>query len=312
MMAQRISAAIACLFWLFLAAPAVLAHPSAGIVVDADGNVLVADLSRGLIKIDPQGKVTTLQKEAGHWLALDPQGAFSDVDFTKSRHWPRWFKRRTSAGAKPALITDGGSPLVVAPDGNLYYVSSGEQLNPGGHEIARLSPNGHESLFTRDLHKTSEDLGGIKGLALGPDKSLYVTCPKAVYRITRDGKFTPVANPVVVDDCDKHPPSIRDAPSLRGLAVDPRGTVYAAATGCRRVLKITSDAQVTTILKSEAPWSPSGVALHNDDLYVLEHVNANSEAHEDWPPRVRKLDKAGKIATLLDLAAAAPDSPARR
>jgi hypothetical protein len=36
---------------------AVLAHPSSGIVVDQRGNVFFSDLSRGLLQIDPQGKV---------------------------------------------------------------------------------------------------------------------------------------------------------------------------------------------------------------------------------------------------------------
>jgi hypothetical protein len=96
-------------------------HPSAGIVVDQQGNVFFSDLSRGLLRVDPQGKVTTVSKEGGHWLALDTAGSFSKVEFQKSAHWPRWFKRRTADGERPALVTDGGSPLVVT-DGSLYYV----------------------------------------------------------------------------------------------------------------------------------------------------------------------------------------------
>ena len=29
-----------------------------------------------------------------------------------------------------------------------------------------------------------------------------------------------------------------------------------------------------------------------------------SEAHEDWPPRVRKLSRDGKVTTIVDLSAA--------
>ena len=90
------------------------------------------------------------------------------MNFTKSDHWPRWFKRRTPDGTKPALLTDGGSPLVVHRDGNLYYVSSGANLNPGGHEVIRLTPDGKLSRVATGLDKTSEKLGGIKGLAAGP------------------------------------------------------------------------------------------------------------------------------------------------
>ena len=101
------------------------AHPGSGIVVDGDGNVFVADVNTGLWKIDTDGTVGHVHQEAGHWLALDAAGSFARVDFTKSDHWPRWFKRRTPDGAKPALLTDGGSPLVVHRDGNLYYAGSG-------------------------------------------------------------------------------------------------------------------------------------------------------------------------------------------
>jgi sugar lactone lactonase YvrE len=277
-------------------------HPSSGIVVDHQGNVFFSDLSRGLLKIDTQGKVTTISKEGGHWLALDTNGSFSKIEFEKSAHWPRWFKRRTLAGVRPALITDGGSPLVVGPDRSLYYICNDEQMIPGGRQLARLTPGGKETLVNPALGRIAEKMGGIKGLATGPDGSLFLSYPRAVLKVARDGTFTTLLNPVAAPDCDKHPPSIQDAPSLRGLAVDARGVVFAAATGCRCVLKITPDGKVATVLKAESPWSPCGVALHGEDLYVLEHINANSEAHEDWPPRVRKVAPDGTVKTLVTFA----------
>jgi hypothetical protein len=69
----------------------VFAHPGSGIVVDEQGQVFFADLSRGLLKIDAAGKATSIHKDGGHWLALDPQGSFARMDFTLSDHWPRWF-----------------------------------------------------------------------------------------------------------------------------------------------------------------------------------------------------------------------------
>jgi hypothetical protein len=182
------------------------AHPSSGIVVDGQGNVFVADINTGLWKIDAEGKLTRIHKEAGHWLALDAEASFARVDFNKSDRWPRWFKRRTPDGAKPALITDGGSPLVVHEDGNLYYVASGPQLTPGGHEVIRLTPNGKLNRVASGLDKTSEKLGGIKGLAAGLDGALYVSYPKAIMRITTDGKITKLADPVAVTDGDKDLP----------------------------------------------------------------------------------------------------------
>ena len=102
---------------------AVCAHPGSGIVADQQGNVFFSDLDRGVFEIDARGKLTNIfPREGGHWLALDSNGAFSKVDFERSPHWPRWFKLRTARGVRPALVSDGGSPLVVTPDGYLYYV----------------------------------------------------------------------------------------------------------------------------------------------------------------------------------------------
>jgi sugar lactone lactonase YvrE len=289
---------------LTLSAGRVSAHPSSGIVVDEKGNVFVADINTGLWKIDAEGKLTHIHKEAGHWLALDVEGSFARVDFTKSDHWPRWFKRRTPVGEKPALITDGGSPLLVHRDGNLYYVSGGEKRRPGGLELTQLSPDGKLKPYAPELGKISEKLGGIKGLAAGPDGSLYITFPKAVHKITPDGKVTAVAESVLVADGDKDileemqlPKD--ELPYLRGLAVDARGTVYAAATGCRCVVKITADGKVETVLKAERPWSPTGIALQGDAIYVLEYPSQIDEKREEWVPRVRKVSRDGKTTTLV-------------
>jgi sugar lactone lactonase YvrE len=116
-------------------------------------------------------------------------------------------------------------------------------------------------------------------------------------KIKTDGTFTTLANPVVVKDCDQ------DAPTsfLRGLDVDSRGTVYAAACGCCCVVKISAGGKVETVLKAERPWSPTGVAVQGDDVYVLEYTNANGHFTEGWLPRVRKLGRDGKVTTLTTI-----------
>ncbi len=140
--------------------------------MDQKGHVFFADLTRGLMRIDTRGKVTTVHKEGGHWLALDKTGSFSREDFEKSKHWPRWFKRRTPADVRPSLITDAGSPLVLGQDGNIYFVCNDERMIPGGLQVGRLSPEGKETLLNPSLRQSSEELGGTKALALGPYGSL--------------------------------------------------------------------------------------------------------------------------------------------
>ena len=277
-----------------------LAHPGSGIVVDSQGNVFVGDINRGLLKFTPDGKVTVVLKEAGHWLTVDSEGKFAGMDFQKSDHWPRWFKHRDPPGSELKLISDGGSPLVIHHDGNLYFVCADERMIPAGLQIGRLAPDGKFALVAPSLKARTAELGGLKGLASGPGDSLYAITPGAVLQVKLDGTFKIVKQSIVVPDCDRYlPPNTPSAhePFLSGLTVSPRGDIYLAATGCRRVLKLDSDGNISTVLKAEAPWSPTGLTLHGNDLYVAEWTNAHSEQH-DFRPRVRKVDRKGKVTTV--------------
>ena len=119
-------------------------------------------------------------------------------------------------------------------------------------------------------------------------------------QVKLDGTFKIVKQPIVAPDCDSYlPPNTPPAhePFLSGLTVSPRGDIYLAATGCRCVLKLDPDGRVSTVLKAEAPWSPTGLTLHGDDLYVAEWTNAHSEQH-DFRPRVRKVARDGKVTLI--------------
>jgi sugar lactone lactonase YvrE len=180
------------------------------------------------------------------------------------------------------VVADGGSPIVVNRDGYLYYLcgfSRTESTRPGGPLIGRISPEGKPSVLAPGLKETVEKLGGITGLAAGPDGFLYAACPRAVLKIATDGMATVLVHPVTVADCDEDfPDGNPNFPllALRGLAVDAGGAVYAAATGCHRVVRIARDGRVEVVLKAERPWSPTGVAVHGGDVYVLEYTNANA------------------------------------
>jgi sugar lactone lactonase YvrE len=275
-------------------------HPSSGIVVDAQGQVYFQDATgRAIWKIDSQGRLSKyFDRMGGHWMALDAEGHFA-------RGKIPYFERITPDGAKPVLVVaDGGSPIVVNRDGNLYYLcgfSRTEPTHPGGPLIGRISPEGKLSVLAPGLNDTVEKLGGITGLAAGPDGFLYAACPSALLEIATDGTATVLVQPVAVADCDEDFPDGNPnfpLPALRGLAVDAGGTVYAAATGCHRVVRITRDGRVDVVLKAERPWSPTGVAVHDGDVYVLEYTNANAGSADGWTPRVRKLARDGTVTTL--------------
>jgi hypothetical protein len=114
---RRIPATILVITSLALPARTASAHPSSGIVVDQEGQVFFQDIVAGAIwKIDAQGNLTKYYDQlGGHWMALDRDGSFARADL-------RLVKRITPSGARPTLlVADGGAPIVVHPEGNLYY-----------------------------------------------------------------------------------------------------------------------------------------------------------------------------------------------
>ncbi|MGA3205837.1 MAG: hypothetical protein ABSF12_25365 [Bryobacteraceae bacterium] len=286
---------------VFVAQCFCFAHPGTGIVVDAQGRVYFIYTSHGVMRIEPSGKLINIHEATGgHWLALDAGGAFSKVT-------PRLFERITPDGDIPGLIfTSGGAPLVVGLDGDLYYGSNGsreDSFPAGANTVARLSARGRQELFAPALkNKLAELKDGITGLAAGADGSIYAATWNGIVKLNVDGSIAKIIHPVEVKDCDSDPadhnPANASSPLLRGLGVDSRGNVYVAATSCHRVLKITPDGQVTSILKSERPWSPTGVAVSGEDIYVLEYTNANGPATEGWRPRVRKIARDNTVTTL--------------
>jgi sugar lactone lactonase YvrE len=273
------------------------AHPASGIVVDAQGQVYFQDTAGNAIwKIDAAGRLTKFADKGGaHWMALDAEGSFARADVNP-------FVRVTPTGVKPALIVAlGGAPIVVNR-GNLYYALS----PPDGRievGLTQISPDGTKKRFAAGLKETVEKLG-ISGLAAGADGSLYLACSSTVLKVKTDGTFTKVAGPVEIKDCDVDFPDNNPnfpMPALRGLAVDSHGTVYAAACGCHRVVKISADGKVESILKAERPWSPTGVAVSGDDIYVLEYTNSTVGADKGWQSRVRKLARDGKVTILATI-----------
>ena len=298
---RRIPATILVITSLALPARTASAHPSSGIVVDQEGQVFFQDIVAGAIwKIDAQGNLTKYCDQlGGYWMALDRDGSFARADL-------RLVKRITPLGARPTLlVADGGAPIVVYPEGNLYY---GHALLDGGKVavgLTRVSPDGKQTLFSPDLKKTLEKRDyGVFGLAIGPNGSIYVSTWDAVLKVNRHSTVTTVVHPVVVKDCDEDPADHKPTnrlPYLRGLAVDAQGTVYAAATSCHRLLKIAPDGKVESVLRAERPWSPTGVAVHGGAVYVLEYTNANGGPDEGWRPRVRRLGRDGKVTTLATI-----------
>jgi hypothetical protein len=76
--------------------------------------------------------------------------------------------------------------------------------------------------------------------------------------------------------------------------------MYVADAGDARVLKITADGKITTLLQlPQGPWAPTAVALYRDDLYVLEFSHTASDNRVEWMPRIRKITPSGTSTIIV-------------
>lgn len=272
-----------------------LGHPGSGIVVDRQGQVYFTDTGGGVLKIDRAGKLVFFHKQAYHWMAIDEQGHFAGAPSIPSGRREAEFERITPPGTRPALILSSDYPITVGRDGNLYYVPYSKE---GPTQMVRQTPDGNTSpLVTFPADSQGKRFLWVNGVATGPDGSIYFTGNDAVQKISMRGQVTTVASGIQVPCSTER---VLDRPLglyLRGLDVDPKGNVYAADNGCRSVLKITPKGEVSVVLQAHSPWSPTGVTVHRGEVYVLEYDHSPVPGRE-WPPRVRKIARDGKVTTL--------------
>jgi len=299
MLSGKIMQALAICHRVFLGALAVcllsisvLAHPGSGIVVDRLGQIYFLDTGSGLWKIDARGAISHLSPLRNHWLAIDAGDRFTQnrIPADPGRDWVI-----TAVASNPTLLISTDFPLTVGPDGNLYYPSVRET----NARILRKTPTGDASAFVTLPRSVAGTLvPWINGITAASDRSIYYTEDNAIRRITAQGRVSTVATVPAL----AHGPAIPgndQHPYLRGLKIDAKGTVYVADSGDARVLKITPDGKIATLLQLESPWAPTDVALFGDVVYVLEFLHTAGDDRVAWMPRVRKITPDGKSTVIL-------------
>ena len=278
-----------------LVANVAFAHPGSGIVVDPQGNVYFIDTGAGIWKVDRAGNLTLLGGPKFHWMAIDVNDRLSKVALP---HFASQNATITQVGSNPTLLASSDFPITVGGDGSLYYAwaQSSDQV-----KIFRLAPSRGTTIVKRlpSVRSGSHEMLWRNGLAISADGSIYCSEDKAIRKISPKDELTTVVENLSQPGCDSVPgvePGM--GPYYRGLDIDSSGTVYVAASGCRAVLKITADKKVSTLLRSESPWSPTAVALSGRDLYVLEYFHTINESRSEWIPRVRKVSPDGTVTTV--------------
>jgi len=273
----------------------VLAHPGSGIVVDRQGNVYFVDTGSGVWKIDQMGKLTHLSGPAFHWMAIDIDGRLANVTLP---HFSSEDATVTRVGTNPTLLLSSDFPICVGRDGSLLYLwsHSSDQV-----QIFRLAPSGKVTVVKTlpSIRSESGELRWRNGIATSKDGSIYYSEDRAIRKITPQGDLITIVSNLNLPGCGSMTGvESEQGPYCRGLDVDSEGTVYVAATGCGAVLKVTANKKISTVIRTESPWSPTGVALYGNDLYVLEYLHTTSENRREWLPRVRKVSPDGTVVTI--------------
>jgi sugar lactone lactonase YvrE len=277
-----------------LNAPCTFAHPGSGIFVDQLGRIYFTDTGEGVWLQNPGKTLILLSKSALHWMAYSTDAHFA--------HGPRnfgHFERITPDGSKPVLIICSEFPCALGKDGNLYYADTRH-----GSRITRRTPEGRVSVLA-GISSQAPFLRHVTGIAAGSDNFLYVTDVNqdngdhAVLKIAMDGKVSIVSTGFL--KAVQFTQTGR-GDSCRGLAVDGGGNIFVAGTSRRCVVRISPQGITSVVLQAARPWSPTGVAIYRDELYVLEYSDMpsgwNPDDRKGWVPRVRKVAADGTASIV--------------
>jgi sugar lactone lactonase YvrE len=312
-MTRALIITIAAIITLYvLLADSVSAHPAWGIVVDGQGQIYFSDIET-IWKIDAQGKLTVFRAGVNgrhtHEITLDENNILYGVDNSyepaTQRSIAALWKITPSSEFSYVLAPTHNPPKAMTNwkdrAGNSYYVGQSDNT---GREIFVLkrTPDGKVTTLAGNVKAGDEYrqvvLFSVGGMAFGTDGTLYFTDNSNVRKVTMDGRMTMLASNLPLENRAESPMPESPVTRLFGIAVDAQGTVFVADYGNRRVLKIASDGAISTVERAERPWSPTGVALKDGNLYILEF---GFTPPSTYTPRVRKLSPDGRIRLLATI-----------
>ncbi|HET8772842.1 MAG TPA: hypothetical protein VFP80_03590 [Thermoanaerobaculia bacterium] len=270
------------------------AHPGSAIAAGRDGRIYFVDTGAGVFSVDAAGRVVRREGPAFHWFALDPDGRFRNTP------WPSMPGAEfRSADVSLTVVLSSDYPVAIGGDGKFYFPDgrSGDRVR-----LVAVDPSGARTIRATlpVIRRAGEAVPWLNGLAPGPGGSLYYTEDRAIRKVDARGQVSTVVANVALPKCAAIPGAEAVAgPYLRGLAVAGDGTVYVAASNCGALLKVDPKGQVRTVLTTEAPWSPTAVALAGNDVYVLEYLHTASDERREWLPRIRKISPSGQVTLIV-------------
>jgi sugar lactone lactonase YvrE len=288
------------------------AHPPWGIVVDRQGQIYFSDLET-IWKIDTQGKLNIFRAGVSgrhtHELTIDEAGNIYGEDLNyepaTQRYIAALWKMTPAGGFTYTLAPTDNPPKGMSiwrdRDGNTYSAS---WKSNSEHEtiILKRTPGGKVTTLFGSPEVADKFrqvvLYSVGGMAFANDGSLYVADGASIRKVTTAGVATTLVRNLTPENASANSAGKNSVTRLLGIAADAQGNLFAAAHENGRVLKITPDGKVTTLVHGEQLWLPTGVTFRNGNLYILEFEAVYSGTPT---PRVRKLSPDGKVTVLASV-----------
>ena len=285
------------------------AHEGWGIVVDRAGAVYFADIPANAVwKVSREGKVEkVVANKHSHALVLDSSGALYGTNPHLTLPIRSVWRRAPDGSLADLLPPTENLPLglqsFTRDDAGTVYSASAWDAHAPEVVLLRRSPDGHISPVAGGAVGHADGTGraarflGIDGMAWGPYGLLYLTDGPYVRRVGPDGSVTTLGGgPVTERRLDE---------DLLGIAVDSGGNVYVADNAGRRIVRITPTGTVSTAHTTGSIWTPTGIAVAGDGLYVLEHLRMPLAILGDLAVgpylRVRRVSPGGEATVLARL-----------
>lgn len=288
------------------------AHPPTGIVVDRTGVVYFTDLET-VWKLETNGNLSIFRAGMSgrhvHELAIDTNNNLLGADLSfESQKWVSDVWKMTPDGkltylVEPTTNPPRGASLFLDRAGNMYLVEQNNQTKKQTLLLKR-TPDGQVTTLAGGPHGNRDGkgpearLGGVGGLVVAEDGSLYLTDGTSLRKVSSDGMVTTIAKDLARRTSEDIAMLFgKNDGMLSGLTLGPNDTFYVADAGNQRLLKVGPSGTMEVVYRGDGIYYPNGVAVSaSGDIYALE---VGYKPPSTWlPARVRKISSTGQSSIV--------------